>query len=281
MKKEKVASKALEEDLLAGKKIREMLDAENDPTLHTKEELEEINKRGQEAIDFLFNKYKCYADERAWNFKTMSGTVYSIEDIRQDSYSILLNGMYSYDYTKGCKFSTHVFQLFRRDLPRLNQTTVRVPAHVLEQYAIVSKFSKDYIQLSDDEKETVSEEEYIASLTGHKVEKVRELLNIFNYSVSLNSTYQDTGLEAINLIEDNSTDKRFKKEATELLLSCLNDFEKTLLFYEYEIGEEQDLSFAEFMVKYELTDKKVKSELTRIKKKMLKFAEERGISSAD
>ena len=98
--------------------------------------------------------------------------------------------------------------------------------------------------------------------------------------VSLNADIYDGDGELIDLLVDEKAELEVTQysnldESIIEIMAKLNSYEKDLIAYEFGAFE-ASMPYSEFQEKYDLTDKKVKSETRKVIRKMKRIAEQVG-----
>lgn len=246
----------------------------------TKEEIEIIQK-GEEALETLVSNYYNLARKVAHDHHKKTGTRYSIEDLLQDAISALVQAAYDYDPGKNCRLSTYAYYgITKKVSTTINyQRLVRMPENKMGEYITISKAQREYNDLTHDEQSKYRNElDYVYQNVGDlRKEEVDLILSNMQPQVSLNADIYDGDGELMDLLVDEKAAAEVTQHG-ELddkiveVISKLNNYERDLIAFEFG-AYPASMPYSEFQEKYDLTDKKVKSETRRAIRKMKKIAE--------
>lgn len=272
-----------------GVKARAELESSADKlTKDEREALELISYDGDNAYEKLVGNYFNLARDIAHKHHKRTGTRYAIEDIMQDAILALCEAAYSYDPSKNCKLGTHAFYAITKKVStRINEARlVRMPENRMGQYLQIIRAERAYGELENPE---MTEREYVIEHAEVTPEEYTMIKTNMQPSVSLNAVVKDSEREMGDLIEDSSQSKLpsgawgSAVEADEVslhelntslteILKKLNPFEQDLIAFEFG-AYKPSMSFDEFLVKYDMTDKDVIRLTRRTIRKMKKIAE--------
>lgn len=241
-------------------------------------------KEGEDALEVLVGNYYNLARKIAHDHHKRTGTRYSIEDLLQDAISALLESAYNYDPSKDCKLSTYAFYgITKRVSTTINyQRLVRLPENKMGEYIEINKAQKLYSELDDAEQEAAgSELQFIYANVGDlKPEEVDLILTNMAPQVSLNAVINDGDGELMDLIGDDNPsveETQFKDldDNVKDVLGQLSEYERDLIAYEFGAFP-ASMSYSDFVIKHDKTDRQVTIATRRAIRKMRDIAEEVG-----
>lgn len=280
-----------DEELELGRKIQEM-NAIKSKEDYDFDELTQKERKivldGDEALEILTGNYINLARNIAHKHHKRTGTRYDIEDLLQDAIGALIEAAYAYDPEKNCRLSTYAFYgITKKVSTTINfQRLVRMPENKMGEYVQITKAQKEYSDLTEEEKEKyTSELDYVyKNVGGIKKEEVDLVLENMQPQVSLNAEIYDGDGQLMDILVDENSEVEIKQvealdEGVERIIKELTPFQRDLVAYEFEVFP-ASMPYEEFLEKYEITDKKVKSETRKTITKMANIAKKKKITVA-
>ena len=163
------------------------------------------------------------------------GTPY--EDLFQEGICGLLTGIYKYDETKGCSFSTYVSYWIRSRIRKHaieGSSTIRYPSHVNE---LIFHYKRMLIQIENNELPEMTEEEQARHLniTFDKLQKVKVWsMNITSLDKEIvgtdgEITLMDSLIADENCLPEVIALENAKKEFCQEMLNSLNEKERNVI----------------------------------------------------
>lgn len=271
------------EELELGRKISAMKKVREEKGSNVDELTQEDYRTiadGEIALETLVSSYYNLARKIAHTHHKKTGTKYSLEDLLQDAISALVDSAYKYDPSKNCRLSTYAYYgITKKVSTTINyQRLVRMPENKMGEYIEISKAQTAYGELSlEEQKKWDSELSYIYAHVGDiKKEEVDLILANMQPQVSLNADIYDGDGELMDLMVDEKAEQEVVSfgnldSGTLKVLDKLSPYEKDLVAYEFGAFP-ASMPYSEFQEKYEMDDKKIKSETRRAVRKMRKVA---------
>lgn len=278
-----------EEELAYGVQIQKMREIKNtegyDFDLLTSDK-KKVVLEGDEALNILTRNYINLARKIAHKHHKRTGTRYEIEDLLQDAITSLIESAITYNPSKDCRLSTHAFYgITKKVSTTINfQRLVRLPENKMGEYIEITKAQKEYSNLSEEEKKDYdSELDYVYENVGSiKKEEVDLILENMQPQVSLNAEIFDGDGELMDILQDEDGEKEIRKveqldKGLEQIISELTPFQQDLIAYEFEVYP-PSMPYEVFLERYEMNDKKVKSEIRKTITKMANIAKKQKIT---
>lgn len=262
---------------------------EEDPSRPDKEELLEVITKGDEAHETLFLNHVNLARKIAHTLHRRTASRVPIEDVIQDALIGLSEATYKYDPSKNCKLTTHAYYgISKRVSVELNKGRfVRMPENQHGVLVKINKAKREYIE----EEIEGDEIEFIVERSGVPIGEVNLILSNMQPTVSLNAPIGDDNqgqlLDFVNTegglsfgIGDHAAEFESETSANDISNAILKDMletldEKELDILAFEYGAfPPSMSYDEFLVSYNMTDRQFTSAARRLIRKLKKVAEE-------
>lgn len=181
--------------------------------------------------------------------KRYQGRGVPFEDLIQEGNIGLLIGIDKFDPYKGFMFSTYVTYWIRQSVIRAVEDkgrSIRVPTHMMEKIVKVNEFTKSYME----DFSTDPTYEDISKGVNIPADKVKEILEIPEASVSLDAPVGEEGSFVYSFIPDNKVDvegsvlKNILSEEVQEALKILPERERELIIARWGLngtGEKKTL----------------------------------------
>lgn len=277
-----------EEELGLGFQIQEMsaiVSKEGYDENNLSSEEEEIVSRGEYALEVLTGNYINLARNIAHTHHKRTGTRYDLEDLLQDAIGALVEAAYAYDPSKDCRLSTYAYYgITKKVSSSINfQRLVRMPENKMGEYIQITKAQREYADMSEEARSGYkSELDYVYQNVGKlKKSEVDLVLENMQPQVSLNAEIYDGDGQLMDILKDEKSEIEIKEvsaldEGVEKIIKGLTPFQQDLVAFEFEVFP-ASMEYSDFLLKYNVTDKQVKSETRRTITKMANIAKKNKI----
>ena len=200
-------------------------------------------------------------------------TSISFEDLVQEGNFGLMRAVDTFNPELGWRFSTYAMNWIKQAISRaiLNQSrTIRIPIHILELQSKYNKAQKEYFYKYGKEPNTAE----IAAFMGVEVKKIKEIEELVQEPVSLNTSLNDEDDGTVeDLVADPNADRPDDRMDNELLgkaldsvLNTLDKREKEIVIARFGLGNNKAQTLDQLGVTYGLTKERIR----QIEQKALK-----------
>ncbi len=197
--------------------------------------------------------------------KRYVGKGLSFPDLIQEGNIGLMRAVEKFEYQRGYKFSTYATWWVRQTITRAltdQSRTIRIPVHMGEVIARVSKVTRELVQELG--YEPLPED--IATRLNMPLAKVKTIMKISKEPVSLETPIgEEEDSHLGDLIEDRSTPSPLEravsadlKKQIEAVLCTLNPKEEKILRRRFGIGEDQTRTLEELGQEFEVTRERIR-----------------------
>ena len=172
---------------------------------------------------------------------------------------------YTFDVTKGFRFSTYAMYWIKQAISRAmlnNGRTIRIPIHMLELKSKYLKAVQELTKIFDREPQTGE----IAKFMNLEAEKVQEIETLIKDPVSLNTTLNDEEDGTLeDLVADPNQDRpddridnELRAKAINIVLETLGEREKNVIIARFGLNGTRAKTLEEIAAEYKLTKERIR-----------------------
>lgn len=207
--------------------------------------------------------------------KRYQGRGLPLLDLIQEGNLGLMKAINKYEHEKGFKFSTYATWWIRQSVTRAiadHGRTVRVPVHMIEKRNLMLRISREFT-VKNGREPGIAE---LAEAMGITVEKVSELINLTQDSISMDTPIGDEENSFLgDFIRDENTEepeaaaeRKLMKEKLMEVLHCLSEREREIITLRYGLKDGQARTLEEVGIHYGVTRERIRQIEAKALKKL-------------
>jgi RNA polymerase primary sigma factor len=207
---------------------------------------------------------------------------FAFSDIIQEGNIGLLKAVKKYNYELGHKFITYAFWWIRQGITKAiadQSRTIRIPFHVHQEYHNVKKVIQNLKKDLWEEPDV----KFIADVTGKSEEQVQNLLETFEYPLSLSQEIKKGVGKPLSTFKQDikavdpcmQLEKTALKEEIYYYLNSLSEREAELIKMRYGLKDGNEYTLEEVARRFQLTRERVRQIEVKVLSRLKKTGAER------
>jgi len=171
-----------------------------------------------------------------------SNSNYGQSDITMDSMCGLIEAVDRFDPDRNCRFSSYALHWIRQSILRAlfnNANPIRIPEHIANKIFYINRETRKYNNAHGRDPDTME----LSSITNMPPAEIKDILELV-HNINTVSTCDER-----DSVIDKTIHKIYTKQQVKLMLECLDDREKEILFRSFinsetleDIGDSMDVS---------------------------------------